>query len=38
MKEKCTFKFELVEHLHKIHGNSMAYLPNEDGEIRTHEA
>jgi len=35
MKEKCTFKFEMVEHLHKIHGNNMAYFPNEDGEIRT---
>jgi hypothetical protein len=35
MKEKCTFKFGLDEHLHTIHGNSMAYFPNEEGEIRT---
>jgi len=35
MKEKCTYKFGMVEHPHKIHGNSTAYFPNEDGEIRT---
>jgi hypothetical protein len=33
MKEKYTFKFGLVEHIHKTHGNSTAYFPNEGGEI-----
>jgi len=33
MEEKCTYKFGMVQHLHKTHGNSTAYFPNEDGEI-----